>query len=139
MSNTGVDVAPNLPKCPILVLPTVYTVGKPGYVPYLTHHSLCAVQEVPFGLSTEKKVKNAGGESPFELERKQIICISYADSYANPIQSFISCSGCKNKTRLLVQIETGFWLCEIGRGDGTRGHLFVCSCDSSTVQLGFWT
>ena len=36
MSGTGIDV-PNSPKCPVPVIPAVYTVGIPRYVPYRTH------------------------------------------------------------------------------------------------------
>ena len=71
------------------------TGGMPRYVPYRTHPSLYAVQKVPFGLSTEKKVKNEM-ESLLELERRRIICISYA----NPIPSFIFWSGRKSKYRV---------------------------------------
>ena len=34
---TGIDVVPNLPKCPVPVIPAVYTDGIPRYVPYRTH------------------------------------------------------------------------------------------------------
>ena len=35
-SGTGIDVVPNLPKCPVPVIPAIYTGGMPRYVPYRT-------------------------------------------------------------------------------------------------------
>ena len=46
---TGIDVVPNLPKCPVPVIRAAYTGGLPRYVPYRTHPSLYAVQKVTFG------------------------------------------------------------------------------------------
>ena len=37
VSGTGIDVVPSLPKCPVPVIPAVYTGGMPRYVPYRTH------------------------------------------------------------------------------------------------------
>ena len=37
VSGTGIDVVPNLPKCPVPVIPAVYTGSMPRYVPYRTH------------------------------------------------------------------------------------------------------
>ena len=34
---TGIDVVLKLPKCPVPVIPAVYTGGMPRYVPYRTH------------------------------------------------------------------------------------------------------
>ena len=36
-SDTGIDVVPNLSKYLLPVIPTVYAVGMPRYVPYRTH------------------------------------------------------------------------------------------------------
>ena len=54
MSGIGIDIVPILPKCPVAVVPAIYTGGMPRYVPYRTHPSLYAVQKVPFGLPTKK-------------------------------------------------------------------------------------
>ena len=97
MSDNGIDVLPNLPNCPVPVIPAVYTGDMPRYVPHRTHPSLYAVQKVPFGLSTEIKVGNKNGVS---LDLKEDECISWVDFYANPIPSFIFWSGRKNKSRL---------------------------------------
>ena len=53
VSGTGIDVVPNLTKSPVPVIPAVYTSGMPRYVS-CRKHPLYAVQNVPFGLSTEK-------------------------------------------------------------------------------------
>ena len=57
MSGTGIDV-PNSPKCPVPVIPAVYTGGIPRHIPYRTHHSFYAVQNVLFASRTEKKMNN---------------------------------------------------------------------------------
>ena len=116
VSGTGIDVVPKLPKCPVPVIPAVYTGGMLRYVAYRTHLSLYAVQKVPFGLSTEREVNKKNVVS-LNFERRQALCISWADSYASPIPSFMFWWGRKNKpfrlrkwTRsLVVRYQTRRW------------------------------
>ena len=129
MSGTGIDIVPNLPKCPVPVIPAVYTGRMPRYVPYRTHPSLYAVQNVPFGLSTEKKVNN---KNVVSLNLKEDIQFAFLRLVLVRVLFRASYFGEVAKTNLhFVQIKTGLLLCEIGRGDGARA---ICSLARVILQ-----
>ena len=96
VSGTGIDVVPNFPSCPV---PVILAACLGTYSP---EHTLLRIlfNEYPLDYETEKKSKTIRTESLLELERRQIIWILLAASYANPIPKFISWSGRKNKYRL---------------------------------------
>ena len=66
-------------------------------------------------------------ESLLELEKRQVICISLAWFYVNPIPSFRFWSGRKNQSRL----------CKSKQASGAKSDAemvlgsFVCSCGSA--------
>ena len=168
VSGTGIDVVPNLPKYPVPVLMSYWTYGSvryrcwrrseltqvsgTGYTGgiYSRYASVRPVPNAPLFvccskgtlwiISWKKKVNNKNA-SLLEFERRQIICTSlsrlvfvrvwFPASYLGEVAKTNLHFVCANWNRLLVvRNRPRRWY---------SGHLFVCSCDSSAVQLGFRT
>ena len=74
MSGTGIDVVPKLPKCPVPVIPAVYTGGMPRYVPYRTH--ACNLGNV--NVNFEPHV-HANGQPVYFFSRKLWALLYFSD------------------------------------------------------------
>ena len=116
-SGTGIDVVPNLLKRPAPVIPVIYS-GVMSRT-YRVEHT--TVQNVPFGLSTEK---NAKTEGLHERGERRVICISWADLMRVGFQG--SGFGRVSKSNLVCAKPNGLHV--LNRMQRWySGHLFVCS------------
>ena len=132
VSGTGIDVVPNLPKCPVPVIPAV-CLGT-----YSTEYTqLCMLFKrypLDYQLKETWKMKT---DSLLQLERRQthlflkliFMRIRFRASYFGQFAK--TNLVCADRNKLIVGRNLMRRWCS--------GHLFVCSCDYSAVQLGFWT
>ena len=155
VSATAIDVLPNVPKYPVPVKMSYRTYrsvwsrywcrtdltevsgtgntgGMPRYVPYWTHHFCMLFTSYPLDYQVEKKWTLKTKVSLNFKEDKQF-------AFLRLILTRVRFRAVAKTNLIFVCTNWNGLLMRTRPRRRYSGHWFVCSCDSSAVQLGFWT